>query len=46
MTLPLEQHEYGQHDVVLPPPDGTAFDDAAIDLDVRLVIYRMLEEMR
>jgi len=46
MTLPLEAHGYGSHEVVLPPADQTAHDNAAIDIRTRLWIYRKLQEIR
>ncbi len=46
MTLPLERHAYGEHAIVLPPEDQTAYDDADIDRDTRLLMYRRLHEMR
>jgi pyruvate dehydrogenase E1 component alpha subunit len=46
MTLPLERHLYGEHDVVLPPEDQTAFDKADIDLSTRLRMYELLQELR
>lgn len=46
MKLPLDAHPYGDHPVVLPPEDQTRHDGAAIDLEVRLGIYRKLQEMR
>ncbi|MGN6244947.1 MAG: thiamine pyrophosphate-dependent dehydrogenase E1 component subunit alpha, partial [Motilibacteraceae bacterium] len=46
MKLPLDAHPYGDHPVVLPPEDQTRHDGAPIDLEVRLGIYRKLQEMR
>ncbi len=46
MTLPLEAHPYGEHDIVLPPEDPTSHDAAPIELDVRMRMYRMLQEIR
>jgi pyruvate dehydrogenase E1 component alpha subunit len=46
MRLPLSEHRYGEHDVVLPPPAQDRHDDAEIDLDTRLAMYRTLQEMR
>jgi TPP-dependent pyruvate/acetoin dehydrogenase alpha subunit len=46
MTLPLETHPYGEHDVVLPPEDPTAFDGADVPLPTRLAMYEMLQELR
>lgn len=46
MRLPLSEHEYGAHNVVLPPVDQTRHDAAPVDLAVRLAMYRKLQEMR
>ena len=46
MTLPLEAHPYGEHDDVMPPTDPTSHDGAPIGLDVRLRMYRLLQELR
>ncbi|MFI5707813.1 thiamine pyrophosphate-dependent dehydrogenase E1 component subunit alpha [Kribbella sp. NPDC051620] len=46
MTLPLERHAYGEHEIVLPPRSQTGYDDADIDRDTRLLMYRRLQEMR
>jgi pyruvate dehydrogenase E1 component alpha subunit len=46
MRLPLSDHRYGAHGVVLPPDDQTRHDDDDIALPVRLGIYRSLQEMR
>ena len=46
MRLPLADHRYGEHGVVLPPTDQTRHDGAAIDLDTRLAMYRRLQELR
>jgi TPP-dependent pyruvate/acetoin dehydrogenase alpha subunit len=46
MTLPLERHQYGGHDIVLPPSSQKAHDAAAIDRDIRLLMYRRLHEIR
>ncbi|MGN6607150.1 MAG: thiamine pyrophosphate-dependent dehydrogenase E1 component subunit alpha [Jatrophihabitans sp.] len=46
MRLPLSDHEYGAHGVVLPPDDQTRHDDAPVPLETRLAIYRKLQEMR
>jgi pyruvate dehydrogenase E1 component alpha subunit len=46
MRLPLASHEYGRHDVVLPPQP---VDDVGLDelgLDIRLDMYRRLQELR
>jgi acetoin:2,6-dichlorophenolindophenol oxidoreductase subunit alpha len=46
MRLPLSEHEYGAHGVVLPPSDQTRLDSAEIDLAQRMSMYRKLQEMR
>ncbi|HET7399088.1 MAG TPA: thiamine pyrophosphate-dependent dehydrogenase E1 component subunit alpha [Intrasporangium sp.] len=46
MTLPLERHPYGEHQIVLPPQSQTTHDDADIDRATRLRMYRLLHEMR
>ncbi|MEV4171260.1 thiamine pyrophosphate-dependent dehydrogenase E1 component subunit alpha [Nonomuraea sp. NPDC049709] len=46
MTLPLERHPYGEHDLVLPPKSQTTHDAADIDRDTRLLMYRRLHEIR
>jgi pyruvate dehydrogenase E1 component alpha subunit len=46
MKLPLENHPYGQHESLLPLSDGTAFDMSDIKPEVRLRLYRKLEQMR
>ncbi len=46
MNLPLAQHGYGEHRPVLPPQDQARHDDAPIPLEVRLRLYRSLQEMR
>lgn len=46
MILPLLTHEYGGHDIVLPPERQDRHDGAPIDPDVRLGIYRRMQEMR
>ncbi len=46
MTLPLEAHGYGDHEIVLPPGDPTAFDGADVPLPVRLRMYELLQELR
>jgi acetoin:2,6-dichlorophenolindophenol oxidoreductase subunit alpha len=46
MTLPLETHPYGEHDVVMPPNNSTAHDQSDVPLDVRLRMYRVLHELR
>jgi acetoin:2,6-dichlorophenolindophenol oxidoreductase subunit alpha len=46
MRLPLSDHRYGEHGVVLPPTDQTRHDGAAVDPYTRLVMYRKLQEMR
>ena len=46
MTLPLETHPYGEHEIVLPPDDPTAFDGADVPMPTRLAMYEMLQELR
>ena len=46
MTLPLETHPYGEHDIVLPPDDPTALDSADVPMETRLAMYEMLQELR
>jgi acetoin:2,6-dichlorophenolindophenol oxidoreductase subunit alpha len=46
VTLPLETHGYGEHEIVLPPQDQTAFDKADIPLPTRLRMYEVLQELR
>ncbi len=46
MNLPLSNHAYGEHELVLPPEDPTSHDDADVPLETRLRMYRMLQEMR
>ena len=46
MRLPLSDHRYGEHGVVLPPAAQDRHDAADIDLDTRLAMYRKLQEMR
>jgi TPP-dependent pyruvate/acetoin dehydrogenase alpha subunit len=46
MRLPLSDHPYGGHGVVLPPPAPDRHDDADIDRETRLGLYRALQEMR
>jgi pyruvate dehydrogenase E1 component alpha subunit len=46
MRTPLAEHGYGEHEPVLPPGDDAAHDDADIAVDVRLGIYRRMQEMR
>ena len=46
MRLPLSDHGYGAHRVVLPPGAPDRHDTADIDLGVRLGMYRKLQEMR
>ena len=46
MTLPLEMHGYGDHDIVMPPSDRTAFDGAEVPMQTRLRMFRMLHDMR
>ena len=46
MNLPLSNHAYGEHELVMPPDDPTSHDDADIALETRMRMYRMLQEMR
>jgi acetoin:2,6-dichlorophenolindophenol oxidoreductase subunit alpha len=46
MKLPLSEHGYGAHPVVLPPGDQERHDGAAIDMAIRLRMYRMQQQMR
>jgi pyruvate dehydrogenase E1 component alpha subunit len=46
MRLPLSDHRYGEHGVVLPPAAQDRHDGADIDLGTRLGMYRKLQEMR
>jgi acetoin:2,6-dichlorophenolindophenol oxidoreductase subunit alpha len=46
MRLPLSDHRYGEHGIVLPPEDPRRNDGAAIDLETRLRLYRSMREMR
>lgn len=46
MRYPLSEHQYGEHGIVQPPRDQGRYDDADIDLDTRLALYRSLQEMR
>ncbi len=46
MTLPLETHAYGEHDLVMPPSDPTSHDGADVPIDKRLEMYRVLQELR
>ena len=46
MRLPLSDHRYGEHGVVLPPADPRRNDGADVDLDTRLRLYRSMREMR
>ncbi|CAN5537287.1 pyruvate dehydrogenase (acetyl-transferring) E1 component subunit alpha [soil metagenome] len=46
MKLPLIEHEYGQHAVILPPTEQDRHDGADIPLQTRIGIYRSLQEMR
>ena len=46
MTLPLEAHPYGEHEIVMPPGDQTSYDDADVAPETRLAMYRMLQELR
>ncbi len=44
--LPLIQHPYGAHQVVLPPDHPERNDDLAVERDVRLFLYRRQQQMR
>ena len=46
MTLPLERHAYGEHDIALPPEDPTQNDDAPVELSTRLRMYELLHVLR
>lgn len=46
MSLPLSQHPYGAHPIVRPPTDETRHDAASLPIELRLGIYRRLQEMR
>lgn len=46
MTLPLEAHPYGEHEIVLPPEDPTALDGAGVPMPTRLRMYELLQELR
>jgi acetoin:2,6-dichlorophenolindophenol oxidoreductase subunit alpha len=46
VTFPLETHPYGEHEIVLPPEDPTAFDGADIPMPTRLRMYELLQELR
>ncbi len=46
MSLPLRAHQYGDHEIVLPPARPDRHDGAPVALDIRLDIYRKLQEMR
>jgi len=46
VTLPLETHPYGEHEIVLPPDDPTAFDGADVPMPTRLAMYETLQELR
>ena len=46
MKLPLSEHRYGEHGVVLPPRDPTRNDAADVDEETRLALYRSMREMR
>jgi pyruvate dehydrogenase E1 component alpha subunit len=39
-------HAYGEHEPVMPPGDPTRHDSAPVPVEVRLRIYRKLQEMR
>jgi TPP-dependent pyruvate/acetoin dehydrogenase alpha subunit len=46
VRLPLAEHAYAAHDVVLPPDRQDRNDDAPIELPLRVGMYRTLQEMR
>ena len=46
MTLPLEAHPYGEHEIVLPPEDQTVLDGADVPMPTRLQMYELLQELR
>ena len=46
MRLPLSDHRYGEHEIVLPPQAEDRHDAADIDVVTRLDMYRKLQEMR
>ncbi|MCU1536932.1 MAG: thiamine pyrophosphate-dependent dehydrogenase component subunit alpha [Humibacillus sp.] len=46
MRSPLSDHVYGAHATVLPPEERQGSDEAALDLDTRLTLYRSMREMR
>ena len=46
MRLPLGEHTYGAQPPVLPPGNFAAGDTAAVELPVRLRIYRTMQQMR
>jgi pyruvate dehydrogenase E1 component alpha subunit len=46
MRLPLSDHPYGEHPIVLPPAAQDRHDAADIAPDTRLRMYRSLQEMR
>ncbi len=46
MRLPLSDHRYGAHGVVLPPEDPTRNDAVPVAPDVRLGLYRSMQGMR
>jgi TPP-dependent pyruvate/acetoin dehydrogenase alpha subunit len=46
MARMVHGHEYGEHAAVWPPTDPTAFDTAEVDIDDRLALYRLQQEMR
>jgi TPP-dependent pyruvate/acetoin dehydrogenase alpha subunit len=46
LRLPLSAHEYGGHEVVLPPEPVDDAPLADLALDVRLDMYRRLQELR
>jgi acetoin:2,6-dichlorophenolindophenol oxidoreductase subunit alpha len=46
MILPLSAHRYGDHGIVLPPERQDRHDAAPIAEELRLGLYRKLQEMR
>jgi pyruvate dehydrogenase E1 component alpha subunit len=46
VKLPLAEHGYGAHGVVLPPTNQDRHDHSPIELATRLEMYRKLQEMR
>ena len=46
MTSPLALHPYGGHEPVLPPEASAARDGLDVPVDIRLRLYRRLQELR